>query len=191
MPEVGSLPEKCKACSVALPLRNKCYRAFCEEKVEKMGSIMSAIRDDIAEEEARREEMLQRRGSDEIIPKKTEIKGDFLLVDSGDEFIKNLAVIAADDAEGLKRAQQSYGNSWKSRGGVGAFMMLARKWDRLENRVRKASALGGYYDIFAHIAADERSEGIIDDVRDLRRYLLLVEAEMMARGFNATHRDNQ
>lgn len=142
-------------------------------------------------EEMMRTQVLDRRAKDEIIPQKpTHIEGSFLGEDSGDEFIKNLAPIAADDAEGLKRAQQSYGNSWKSRGGVGAFMMLARKWDRLENRVKKESALGGSYDIFAHIAADERAEGIIDDVRDLRRYLLLVEAEMVARGFNATHRDN-
>lgn len=124
-----------------------------------------------------------------------------LMADSGDSFLMMLNDIAMEDARGLKKAQQSYGNSWKSRGGVGAFMMLARKWDRLENRVKthrtfNRSRLGlpnidvGPYDLFAHIASDERAEGIIDDVRDLRRYLLLVEAEMVARGFNATHRDN-
>lgn len=121
-----------------------------------------------------------------------------MMTDSGDKFLQELSDIGADDAAGLKAAQKSYGNSWKSRGGVGAFMMLARKWDRMENRLkvtinreREGLPTVPAYDIFAHIAADPRSEGIIDDVRDLRRYLMLVEAEMIARGFNATHRDNQ
>lgn len=46
-------------------------------------------------------------------------------------------------------------------------------------------------DIFLGIATDTRGEGLIDDVRDLRRYLMLVEAEMRARGFQRTHRDNK
>lgn len=84
-----------------------------------------------------------------------------------------------------------YARSWMKRGGVSAFMMLARKWDRIEEQVKKflvipgTTALepGAYpYDIFSHIAADRRPEGIIDDIRDLRRYLALVEAEMLARG---------
>lgn len=135
-----------------------------------------------------------------------------LTKDSGDSFLSELDVIAQEDAAGLKKAYESYGPSWKQRGGVGAFMMLARKWDRLENRVKKFMPVGKVdlspepfkpgtvargiqrmiagYDIFSHIAYDERSEGIIDDVRDLRRYLMLVEAEMRARGFKAAHRDN-
>lgn len=132
-----------------------------------------------------------------------DVKENKLMTDSGDEYLDKLAEISSDDAKGLVMAQKSYGNSWKSRGGTGAFMMLARKWDRLENRVsRKLTVLGiengsaeeikaTPYDIFEHIAADERAEGIIDDVRDLRRYLLLVEAEMVARGFDAVHRDNK
>lgn len=123
-----------------------------------------------------------------------------LLKDSGLAYLDQLTEIVREDVEGLKKAQQSYGNSWKQRGGVGAYMMLARKWDRLENRVsREGEVLSPQgqdnvrvspYDIFAHIAADTRSEGVIDDVRDLRRYLILVEAEMRARGLVAAHRDN-
>lgn len=120
-----------------------------------------------------------------------------LTKDSGDKFLDLLEVIGIEDAAGLMKAAESYGNSWKSRGGVGAFMMLARKWDRMENRVQRAvlnnpNALPApAYDIFAHIIADPRAEGVIDDVRDLRRYLMLVEAEMRARGFDAKHRDNK
>jgi hypothetical protein len=128
--------------------------------------------------------------------------GGDLAEDSGDGFLAVLHRIAKEDADGLTKAQRSYGNSWKSRGGVGAFMMLARKWDRMENRVARPagtlnrSRLGkdnvdfAAFDIFGHVIMDQRAEGVIDDIRDLRRYLLLVEAELVARGFGATHRDN-
>tara|TARA_R100000656_G_scaffold97457_1_gene70736 strand:+ start:303 stop:725 length:423 start_codon:yes stop_codon:yes gene_type:complete len=77
------------------------------------------------------------------------------------------------DAEALANAQESYGDSWKKRGGVGAFMMLARKWDRIENQTKKFS-----YNIFDAIHNDPSPTGIIDDIGDLRRYLFLVEAEI-------------
>lgn len=155
-------------------------------------------------------------------------------------YLENLEEVAARDVDGLKIAERSYGDSWKKRGGVGAFMMLARKWDRIQEaleprdldsarqntedlsaclehnsipdesgcpivrglpgtakghakELRKILEAPVPYDIFDAIERDERSEGIIDDIRDLRRYLLLVEAEMMARGSasaNSTHRDN-
>lgn len=108
-----------------------------------------------------------------------------LATDSGEGFLDKLSTLSEQDWRGLHQAYLSYGPSWKSRGGVGAFMMLARKWDRLENRVRKCG-----WDLFRAIATDTRGEGVIDDVRDLRRYLLLVEGEMAARGFGRTHRDN-
>lgn len=89
------------------------------------------------------------------------------------EFPKKAIEAAAQaDVAGLEEAHEHYGDSWKKRGGVGAFMMLARKWDRLENAVKKHG-----YDVFKAIAEDGRAEGIMDDIRDLRRYLLLVEAE--------------
>ena len=110
-----------------------------------------------------------------------------LTKDSGDGFLEQLDRITTEDAAGLKTAAKSYGHSWKKRGGVGAFMMLARKWDRLEERLKKPEIA---WDIFKGIAVDTRNEGLIDDVRDLRRYLALVEAEMSARGFDRLHRDN-
>ena len=111
------------------------------------------------------------------------------------QFLEKLESVAAADVASLKKAQKSYGTSWKLRGGVGAFMMLARKWDRLENFLKKLSEkyVGvtlkdkgiSDYDIFAAIELDTRPEGIIDDIRDLRRYLMLVEAEMVSRGIVA------
>ena len=78
--------------------------------------------------------------------------------------------IAQTDVTKLEEAGKSYGDSWKRRGGVRAFMMLARKWDRIENQV-----LGYNYDVFDAYFDDDRKEGILDDIQDLRRYLLLVE----------------
>jgi len=121
---------------------------------------------------------------------------------------EHLRAITNEDYEGLLKAAESYGDSWKRRGGIGAFMMLARKWDRLEIALNPASVPGDVreapiagrlnkpipaFDIFAALEADDRAEGLIDDVRDLRRYLILVEAEMRRRGAvsaSTTHRDN-
>ena len=90
--------------------------------------------------------------------------------------VQNLAI---KDTEQLHISEQSYGDSWRKRGGVGAFMMLARKWDRLEKQVEEHG-----YDVFKAIESDTRREGIIDDIRDLRRYLLLVDAHIQTKGAN-------
>lgn len=111
-------------------------------------------------------------------------------------YLDHLDAVGKADADSLRRAEKSYGDSWKRRGGVGAFMMLARKWDRLENAMTsQASRFIGAdgrpmpeapqldrYDIFNRAKADKRAEGIIDDIRDLRRYLMLVEAHLIAEG---------
>ncbi len=87
-----------------------------------------------------------------------------------------IKLLAHNDVKKLEEAQVSYGDSWRSRGGVGAFMMLARKFDRIENQSKKNG-----YDIFKTIAEDPSNTGILDDIRDLRRYLLLVEGFMTNR----------
>lgn len=110
------------------------------------------------------------------------------------KYLKHLARIAQDDVDGLDRASEKYGCSWKKRGGVGAFFNFCRKWDRLEIRMQEPHPTAAPYDILARAADDPDVEGIIDDVRDLRRYLLLVEAELRAMGCScaeAAHRDNQ
>lgn len=86
------------------------------------------------------------------------------------------------DLDYINKKDRSYGASWKQRGGVGAFMMLARKWDRLEQMMEEVK-----FDVFAAIAEqdgpEQGSDGtVIAEIRDLRRYLALVEAEMVARG---------
>ena len=85
--------------------------------------------------------------------------------------------LAQEDTQSLHRAEASYGDSWRKRGGVGAYMMLARKWDRLEKQDNEHG-----YDVFKAANEDQRPEGIMDDIRDLRRYLFLVEAELRING---------
>lgn len=63
---------------------------------------------------------------------------------------------------------KSYGPSWKQRGGVGAFMMMARKWDRIENMARERD-----YDVFRL--------GTMEDIQDLICYLYLVREHMAAK----------
>ena len=104
-------------------------------------------------------------------------KKDDITPDDYSPIVNNILGLANQDVEGLHSSEQSYGDSWKQRGGVGAFMMLARKWDRLEKQVNEYN-----YDVFLAIADDMREEGILDDIRDLRRYLFLVEAEVRMRG---------
>jgi hypothetical protein len=100
-------------------------------------------------------------------------EGDSLVgsLPRGLEYLSKVAQVCDIDAETIITADKAYGGSWQQRGGLGAFMMLARKWDRLETRVKAHG-----YDIFVAIQKDTRREGVIDDVRDLRRYFTLVEA---------------
>jgi hypothetical protein len=109
------------------------------------------------------------------------------ILDSGRSYLDQLQSVATSDIEAIKEKEKDYGASWKRSGGIGAFMTLARKWDRIKQRVTtridhpNGALEVARDDIFQHINADRRAEGAIDNIRDLRRYLLLVEAEMAAR----------
>lgn len=88
-----------------------------------------------------------------------------------------LKIIANADVEVLREKGKAYGNSWRKRGGPGAFFMLSRKWDRIENQMEAAG-----YDIFEPVRKEmsaSTTDGLLDDIRDLRRYLLLVEGHVM------------
>lgn len=89
------------------------------------------------------------------------------------ENYKLIEDLAKKDAATLERKGKTYGDSWKRRGGVGAMMMLARKWDRIENIAKEHG-----WDIFK--VAGEDTGGILDDIQDLRCYLLLVEAHVLS-----------
>jgi hypothetical protein len=99
------------------------------------------------------------------------------LVESGLTHLQFLHAVLVRDRSVILDKESQYRGSWKRRGGVGAFMMLARKWDRIE------PALEPHYDIFKALSGDGREEGMVDDIRDLRRYLTLVETESILRGW--------
>jgi hypothetical protein len=80
-----------------------------------------------------------------------------------------------DDAVGLiEDKSQTYKDSWKRRGGAGAWFTVVRPWDRLETIVARH---GG--DIFAAIAADPfgADGSALACVRDVMNYMILTEAE--------------
>ena len=87
---------------------------------------------------------------------------------------EDMRQIAQGDLEALKIAEESYGDSWKRRGGVGAFMMLARKFDRIENQTKDQE-----WDIFKAGIEYSGEDCLLVDIRDLRRYLLLVEQQIL------------
>ncbi len=89
------------------------------------------------------------------------------------EYTEKLEPLAEEDVNILLRKRREYGDSWKKRGGANAYFMLCRKFDRLEQQVSRH-----HHDIFETAMQDRRPEGILDDIGDLRRYLLLVEAEI-------------
>jgi hypothetical protein len=88
-----------------------------------------------------------------------------------------LKQVTDEDIKCLRQKEETYQGSWKKRGGVGAFMMCARKWDRLE------VMMDDNYNIFDGILGDSSGAdgSVLAEVRDLRRYLLLIEAEMISR----------
>lgn len=83
--------------------------------------------------------------------------------------------LADGDVDKLRTAQKSYGHSWISRGLRGAYFVMVRKIDRIENQMRQAN-----FDLPAALSMFPGKDGIIDDIRDLRQYLLLIEAEIIA-----------
>lgn len=85
-------------------------------------------------------------------------------------WLKELEALAHELVSSLYAKEASYQGSWQKRGGVGAFMMLARKWDRLEGFAENAG-----YDIFKALAEMEGDP--VDDLDDLICYLLLVRSE--------------
>lgn len=84
-----------------------------------------------------------------------------------------IPIIAQEDTDRVLAKDRDYGASWKKRGGIGAYMMVARKFDRLETMCAKHG-----YDVFKACAAEGGTESLLDTIRDARSYLDLIEAEV-------------
>ena len=92
-------------------------------------------------------------------------------------FLELMSDIAQEDHEQLVAKNRRYGDSWIKRGGVDTYMMLARKWDRIEHIVEG----NGFNVVTLAVGEDDGDESLLDQIGDLRRYLLLVEAEVRLR----------
>ena len=121
-----------------------------------------------------------------------------------------LDMVAEEDIRFLKEKDRSYGASWKLAGGRSAWFMLRRKMDRMIQIMRRPDPPPNFHinptlsgedlttreavdylkasylseDVFAKIEEDPSGKDgcVLAEIRDLRRYLLLVEAEMVSRG---------
>lgn len=93
-----------------------------------------------------------------------------------------LRFVAKQDVNGCLRGETEYERSWMKRGGVGAFFTLVRSMDRLDSLCSRQPEGGDRYDIFLHCLQSDGDTGVLNAVRDLRRYLLLVEAELVRQG---------
>lgn len=97
---------------------------------------------------------------------------------------EQIPMVSAADVDRLLKKDQEYGASWKRRGGVGAFMMMVRKIDRIMAQIPEPDGHPKHgFDVFA-ILADEHadlSESLLDTLRDLRGYAMLIEAEHLVR----------
>lgn len=92
-------------------------------------------------------------------------------------YMRNIGLVAIAGVELIKSKTKTYGDSWKRRGGAGAWFTTVRPWDRLETIV---SAHGG--DVLAAVAADlAGADGsALACIRDVRNYLTLIEAEALS-----------
>lgn len=101
------------------------------------------------------------------------------------EYLNNLKRIFENDIGVIQHKEKTYRGSWMEYGGVSGFMNLARKWDRLKNMCSDNG-----YDVFkavedgGHIGDDGTA---LAEIRDLRRYLALVEAWMVYTGRATLH----
>jgi hypothetical protein len=81
------------------------------------------------------------------------------------------------DVKLMWQKDQEYGRSWCKRGGTSATENVMRKVDRMTKQLE----VNGW-DIFKAMTAEGTSEGFCDTVRDLRCYLVLCEAYLLAHG---------
>jgi|SRR3972149_5871497 len=94
-----------------------------------------------------------------------------------DKHIAYLRAVVEQDVETVRAKEAVYHGAWKRHGGAGVFYQgLVRKWDRIVAMLEQH-----HMDVFAACEADGAEEGFLDQIDDLRCYLLLVKAEVMAR----------
>jgi hypothetical protein len=86
-----------------------------------------------------------------------------------------LSQISGYDISHIDHKEKTYQGSWKKRGGIGAAMMMLRKIDRIEVMLKEVN-----YDVFKACSGSKSGDDgtMLAEIRDLRRYLLLIESEV-------------
>ena len=101
------------------------------------------------------------------------------------DFIK---IVAEEDERHLREKNKTYGDSYKKSGGRSLWFMLKRKMDRLVNMLEREpsdlKSAKSQHDIFEQIKQNPSGADstVLAEIRDLRRYLILCEAELMRQG---------
>lgn len=97
-----------------------------------------------------------------------------------------LSAILDRDLEALAEGYKKYGESWRRKGGPGAYFTLSRKIDRYEHACEQSA-----WDVFRAIRNNPSSEGtmggkdgLLDDIRDMRHYLALIEEFITREGYH-------
>ena len=95
----------------------------------------------------------------------------FIMSDEEEALTEALCLQANEIVALLVEKGRSYGDSWKARGGVGAYIVgIARKTDRLEHQVEPYG-----YDIFKAIEVTTHAgEPVRETLIDLVGYALLI-----------------
>lgn len=93
-------------------------------------------------------------------------------------YMDHIDNVATESLMLIREKTVTYADSWKKRGGPGAWFTTVRPWDRLEHIVRSFDG-----DIFRAIESDPTGQdgSALACIRDVRNYLILIEAEMEAR----------
>ena len=97
-----------------------------------------------------------------------------------DRQIHRLNAITEELVKYVSEKDLHYGSSWRKRGGPGAFFVIARKWDRIEQACQTLKS--SEYNIFDVFDKDDRIETILDDCLDLAGYLLILIEHMIEIG---------
>lgn len=93
------------------------------------------------------------------------------------EHMAHIDEVAKNDLEIIRAKENTYLGSWKKRES-GVFHITARMWDRIENITNGGRI--GLFDIIRKQEYGTQDGEMLAIIADLRRYLLLIEAQMRA-----------
>lgn len=93
-----------------------------------------------------------------------------------------LEIVTKQDLEGVLVGEEEYSRSWLRHGSVGAFFTMIRCMHRFDVLCSRPASNNIEYDVFQHCLDSIGDSGVLNSVRDARRYLLLLEAELIRLG---------